>query len=94
MYSLGHDSSSKQMKLCYGLCSDRRPRDSEKDPKTQLRGNASCPLRSECLPKCRAKVAGYGVYLEVHGTYNLLSNCSYNIIISPITTITLYIIGL
>ena len=33
-------------------------------------------------------------YLEVHGTYNLLSNCSYNLNISPITTVTLDIIGL
>ena len=34
------------------------------------------------------------VYLEVHCTYNLLSNCSYNLNISPITIVTLGIIGL
>ena len=33
-------------------------------------------------------------YLEVHSTYNLLSNCSYNLNISPITIVTLDIIGL
>ena len=33
-------------------------------------------------------------YLEVHCTYNLLSNCSYNLNISPITIATLDIIGL
>ena len=27
------------------------------------------------------------LYLEVHGTYNLLSNCSYNPIISSVTVI-------
>ena len=32
-------------------------------------------------------------YLEVHCTYNLFSNCSYNLHISPITTVTLDIIG-
>ena len=35
-----------------------------------------------------------GIYLEVNCTYNLLSNCSYNPNISPITTATLDIIGL
>ena len=33
-------------------------------------------------------------HLEVHCTYNLLSNCSYNLNISPITIVTLDIIGL
>ena len=33
-------------------------------------------------------------YLEVHCTYNLLSNCSTNPIINPITTVTLDIIWL
>ena len=32
--------------------------------------------------------------VHVHGTYNLLSNCSYNPDISPIATVTLDIIGL
>ena len=35
-----------------------------------------------------------GSYLEVHCTYNLLSNCSYNLNISPITTVTPDIVGL
>ena len=35
-----------------------------------------------------------GAYLEVHCTYNLLSNCSYNPIVNPITTVTIDIIGL
>ena len=35
-----------------------------------------------------------GMYLEVRCTYNLLSSCSYNLIISPISTVTLDIIGL
>ena len=30
---------------------------------------------------------GLGVYLEVHCTYNLLNNCSYNPIISRVTII-------
>ena len=34
------------------------------------------------------------LYLEVHCTYNLLSNYSYNPNISPITTVTVDIIGL
>ena len=34
------------------------------------------------------------LYLEVHCTYNLLSNCSYNLNISSITIVTLNIIGL
>ena len=33
-------------------------------------------------------------YLEVHCTYNLLSNCSYNLNISPIIIVTLDIFGL
>ena len=33
-------------------------------------------------------------YLEVRCTSNLLSNCSYDLIISPITTVALDIIGL
>ena len=33
-------------------------------------------------------------HLEVHCTYNLLRNCSHNLFISPITTVTLDIIGL
>ena len=32
---------------------------------------------------------GAWVYLEVGCTYNLLSNCSYNPVISPITIVTL-----
>ena len=42
------------------------------------------------------RVYGIGLraYLEVHCTYNLLSNCSYNPIVSPITTVTLDIMGL
>ena len=31
--------------------------------------------------------------LEVHGTYNLLSKCSYNVNISSITIVALDIIG-
>ena len=38
--------------------------------------------------------SGSDVYLEVHCTYNLLSNCSYNLNISPITIVTLDILGL
>ena len=38
--------------------------------------------------------AGDLIYLEVHGTYNLPSYCRYNPNISPITTVTLDIIGL
>ena len=37
---------------------------------------------------------GKGGYLEVHCNYNLLSNCSYNLNISPITIVTLDIIVL
>ena len=37
---------------------------------------------------------GFRVYLEVSCTYNLLSNCSYNLALSPITTVPLDIIGL
>ena len=33
-------------------------------------------------------------YLEVRCTYNLLRNCSYDLIISPIITVTLDLIGL
>ena len=33
-------------------------------------------------------------YLEVHCTYNLLSNYSYNPNISPMTTVSLDLIGL
>ena len=33
-------------------------------------------------------------YLEVHGTYNLLSNCSYNPIISRVTVVMGLIFGL
>ena len=33
-------------------------------------------------------------YLEVHCTYNLLSNCSYNLNMNPISIVTLEIIGL
>ena len=33
-------------------------------------------------------------YLEVHCTYNLLSNCSYNLNISPVIAVTLDILGL
>ena len=42
------------------------------------------------------KEKGYhwGTSLEVYCTYNLLSNCSYNLNISPITIVTLDIIGL
>ena len=42
----------------------------------------------------RATVLWEPRYLEVHCTYNLLSNCSYNLNISPIITVTLNIIGL
>ena len=35
-----------------------------------------------------------GLYLEVHGTYNLLSNCSYNPIISRVTVVMGLIFGL
>ena len=34
------------------------------------------------------------VYLEVHCTYNLLSSCSYNQIISRVTVVMGFIIGL
>ena len=39
---------------------------------------------------------GFGsrVYLEVHGTYNLLSNCSYNPFISRVTVVMGLILGL
>ena len=37
---------------------------------------------------------GLRVYLEMHGIYNLLSNCSSKPNISPITTVALDIIGL
>ena len=37
---------------------------------------------------------GFRAYLEVHGTYNLLSNYSNNPNISPIATVTLDILGL
>ena len=35
-----------------------------------------------------------GKYLEVRGNYTLLNNCSYNLIISPIPTVTLAIMVL
>ena len=37
---------------------------------------------------------GVGVYLEVRCTFNLLSNCSYNPIISRVTVVIGFIIGL
>ena len=40
------------------------------------------------------KGLGFRAYLEVHCTYNLLSNCSYNPIVNPITTVALDILGL
>ena len=39
------------------------------------------------------RILGWG-YLEVHCTYNLLSNCSYNPIVNPITTVNLDIMWL
>ena len=42
--------------------------------------------RTHCLGGSGTDRRGY---LEVHFTYNLISNCSYNLIISPISTVTL-----
>ena len=35
----------------------------------------------------KMKGLGFSVYLEVHRTYNLLSNCSYNPIISRVAVV-------
>ena len=45
-------------------------------------------------PITGSTASGFRAYLEVHCTYNLLSNCSYNLNMSPISIVTLEIIGL
>ena len=51
------------------------------------RGRGSLELRVQDIGLTRA-------YLEVHGTYNLLSNCSYNPTISRVTVVMGLIFGL
>ena len=59
-------------------------------------------ISERALVKKRAEVekqkqklqAGWVTYLEVHGTYNLLSNCSYNPIIFRVTVVMGLIVGL
>ena len=50
-----------------------------------------CPSCVSPAQHVAVEVCGY---LEVHGTYNLPSNCSYNPIISRVTVVMVLIFGL
>ena len=50
-------------------------------------------MRSEEWPG-RSLLQSARLYLEVHGTYNLLSNCSYNTILSRVTVVMGLVFGL
>ena len=51
-------------------------------------------IRVQGLRDLESRVQEFRVYLEVRSTYNLLSNCSYNPIISRVPVVMRLVIGI